>query len=71
MNATEELLSYVQALTPAQADKVAAYLPFMSATPANEKEKYVFEIILELILTKDIDLLDLILKLLQKSRKGR
>lgn len=71
MKATEELLSYVQTLTPAQADKVVAYLPFMSATPANEKGKYIFEIMFELLLTKDIDLLDLILKLLQKCRKGR
>lgn len=70
MSAIDKLIDYIKSLTPEQADRVAKFLPVLVAEPASEKDEYISAITKALIQTKDIALLDLILQLLQKSRKA-
>jgi hypothetical protein len=70
MSTVDQLIDYIKSLTPEQADRTAKYLPVLIADSTSEKEEYISTIIQTLILTEDIALLDLILQLLQKSRKS-
>lgn len=73
MSAIDQLISYILTLKPWQAEKVLQHLPRLIALldePADEKEEYISSITKALYNTKDVALLDLILQLLQKSRKA-
>lgn len=73
MSAIDQLLTYIRKLTPEQVEKVLRHLPRLVALleeSASEKEEYISAITMALYKTNDIALLDLILQLLQKSRKA-
>ena len=73
MSAVDKLVSYILKLTPEQAEKLVCHLPELVTSlgePANEKEEYISAITMAIYKTNDIALLDLILKLLQKSRNA-
>lgn len=73
MSAVDKLVSYILELKPQQVEKLLRHLPKLVATldePANEKEEYISAITMALHKTNDISLLDLILRLLQKSRNA-
>ena len=73
MSAIDQLLTYIRKLTPEQVEKLLRHLPRLVELleePANEKEEYISSITKALYKTNDIALLDLILQLLQKSRKA-
>lgn len=70
MTNVEKLINYIKSLTPEEAALAHRYLPRLLEEPANEMDEYIIAITKALFDTRDIALLDLILQLLQKSRKA-